>query len=147
MYFVIPCRLDLQLILWIISWLQITHKTHTGKCVWVSVCIYYTHTRLDSKAYTHEHMYTHEHKYTHLLKLNQDALFTSVPWKGNKLQCVWDWLNKTKASPVPGSSNLLYHLDSFTSFHWASGFFSPFLVLLLTHATVWEDTALCNPFA
>jgi len=95
-------------------------------------CVYYIHSQmhLESKAHAQKHIHRH------LLSLNQDALFTGFLRKGNKLECISDWLSKTKTNPVPGSSDLLQHLDSFTSFHWASGFFSQFLVLLLTHTTV-----------
>lgn len=79
------------------------------------------------------------HTNTLHLSQNQDAMLTTVPCKGNKPQRVRDGLSNTKANPVPGSPDLLYHLHSL---YFTGQLFSLILFLLFNHATVWKEAAL-----
>ena len=69
----------------------------------------------------------------------QRFLLAPIPKKNKVKQCVRDGLSNTKANPVPGSPDLLYHLHSL---HFTGQLFSLILFLLFTHATVWKEAAL-----
>lgn len=106
--------------------LAVTNHTH--------VCVY---THLDSKQSKHCQMHAYTQTQSSRGRIRMPCSQPS-PVKETE-QCVRDGLSNTKANPVPGSPDLLYHLHSL---HFTGQLFSLILFLLFTHATVWKEAAL-----